>query len=85
MQNVLLKMLMCKDVASRREMGQKRCERQGSNNKDPLQPHELTQATPNTSRLGTPRPYQRTPPRRPIVLTSSRSRASAGSRMSGKK
>jgi hypothetical protein len=38
---VLLKVLMGKDVASRREMGQKRRKRQGSDDKDPLQPHEL--------------------------------------------
>jgi hypothetical protein len=50
-------MLMGKDVAGRREVGQKRRKSQGSDDEDPLQPHELAQATANPRYLVTLRSY----------------------------
>jgi hypothetical protein len=44
---VLFKVLMGKDMAGRREVGQQGCQRQGGNDEDPLQPHKLAQATAN--------------------------------------
>lgn len=55
---VLLKMLMSEDVAGRREVGQKRRTSQGSDDEDPLQPHELAQATANPRRLIALCPYE---------------------------